>query len=117
MNTIRRDGNGGFIVGRLFFATVLGLVGMLGFTTGDMGDFLDGPEKVRRIERIEVELDNLTQRFEQHVKSNINERRDAARDVESRFSDVATRLESQSKRLDEIYRLLLERVGADEDSR
>lgn len=116
MNTIRRDGNGGFIVGRMFFGTLLAVAASIGFTTGDMGDFLDGPEKVRRIERIEVELDNLTQRFEEHVTSNINERRDAARDVESRFEAVTTRLDAQSKRLDEIYRLLLEQAGTDEDN-
>ncbi|SRR6056297_1938595 len=107
MNTIRRDGNGGFIVGRMFFAAVLALAGTLGFTTGDLGDFLDGPEKVRRIERIEVELDNLTERFESHVKSNIDERKQASRAVERRFDELKQRMDAQTQRLDAIYRILV----------
>jgi uncharacterized coiled-coil protein SlyX len=107
MNTIRRDGNGGFIVGRTFFGVVLAIAGTLGFTTGDLGDFLDGPEKVRRIERIEVELDNLTERFEAHVKSNIDERKQASRAVERRFDELKERMDAQTQRLDAIYRILV----------
>lgn len=111
---IKGDGNGGFNVGKALFWLLLTLVAGVSFTTGDMGDFLDGPNKVRRIERIEVGLVNLTERFESHVKSNIDERRDAARAVESRFGEVSKRLEGQSERLDAIYQLLVEERARDD---
>ena len=100
------DGNGGFNVGKALFWLLLTLVAGVSFTTGDFGDFLDGPSKVRRVERIEVELGNLTKRFEKHVESNIDERRMAAEAVETRFGEISKRMAAQTKRLDDIYNIL-----------
>lgn len=111
--SIAGDGNGGFNVGKTLFWLLLTIVGAVGFTTGDLGDFLDGPTKVRRIERIEVELSNLTDRFEAHVKSNIDARSEALRSSERRFDELTERMDAQSERLDAIYQILVEQAASD----
>lgn len=108
---IKGDGNGGFNVSKSLFWLLITIAGGIGFTTGDLGDFLDGPTKVRRVERIEVELANLTDRFEAHVKSNIDARSEALRSSEKRFDELTERMEAQAERLDAIYRLLVERAA------
>lgn len=104
----RSDGNGGYNIGKMAFALLLAIVGAVGLTTGDMGDFFDGPAKVKRMERFEAELAHLTQRFEEHVEGNINERREASAAVDARLDELAKRMEAQTQRLDAIYRLLVE---------
>jgi len=105
------DGNGGLHVGKALFWLLMTLVAGVGFTTGDLGDFLDGPTKVRRIERIEVELSNLTKRFEEHVEGNIDDRRDASLAVEQRFEDLTKRMDEQTRRLDAIYQILVQQTS------
>lgn len=109
------DGNGGLHVGKALFWLLMTLVAGVSFTTGDIGDFLDGPTKVRRLERLEVEMVNLTDRFEEHVESNIDERRDASLAVEQRFEDLTKRMDAQTRRLDAIYQLLVRSTANADD--
>jgi uncharacterized coiled-coil protein SlyX len=108
---LQSDGNGGVNVGKALLAILLALAAGIGFTTGDVGDFFDGPQKVREIERIRVELDNLTTEFWRHVESNIDAQRDAENQVDARLDELTARMEAQTQRLDAIYEILVQRGG------